>query len=521
MSWGRVQHSNNTLHRTTHSQSHRGLSSWVKLRCRLSSVRCAGRFFLLKTKTKRPSHKETGTQRAQMLLKEAWEDPRYLLIFQRSWAYKGCCAFLLVGKNILFSSLLEKDIWVCGNSVWNTLPCNGVKLIYDVMHAHATASSFASASDQVSWYFFLSAAQPLEGPQHSSHFYHEKKDMQNEFCAFRKHSANYQKRGAGRINRATRNFSALPFPHLLHRTRRVQVCHTRLPKRFANSFRVHFMVSMTAGKKTSTFNVELVRTLAHRMARRSGSHGISYTAEAGPHFKLSFKRSTKMVWSFTKHNHPSNLAERFLLLSCVRCVEMLFDGWDWIFKKMVWMSKRCKNKFSRSATSVESSPTAGCKNKKNVEAQLSAVALLLLEATNQKASDAASSIEQSLQRVGRCRNGVYGPRGSQIHVLAAKAHNKKWCATLVVRCIYKNQRCAAAGQKFQSIAVQKEKKRNQRKSLKVSLNPDYLQWVGAECNTAITHYTAPHTLKVTVVCLPGWNWDVGCPLYVAQDAFFC
>ena len=159
MSWGRVQHSNNTLHRTTHSQSHRGLSSWVKLRCRLSSVRCAGRFFLLKTKTKRPSHKETGTQRAQMLLKEAWEDPRYLLIFQRSWAYKGCCAFLLVGKNIFFSSLLEKDIWFCGNSVWNTLPCNGVKLIYNVMHAHATVSSFASASDQVSCYFFYCFCQ--------------------------------------------------------------------------------------------------------------------------------------------------------------------------------------------------------------------------------------------------------------------------------------------------------------------------------------------------------------------------
>ena len=128
------------------------------------------------------------------------------------------------------------------------------------------------------------------------------------------------------------------------------------------------------------------------------------------------------------------------------------------------MSKRCKNKFSRSATSVESSPTAGWKNEKNVEAQLSAVALLLLEATNQKASDAASSIEQSLQRVSRCRNGVYGPRGSQIHVLAAKAHTqKKWCATLVVRCIYKNQRCAAAGQKFQSIAVQKEKKETSAK----------------------------------------------------------
>ena len=165
------------------------------------------------------------------------------------------------------------------------------------------------------------------------------------------------------------------------------------------------------------------------------------------------------------------------------------------------MSKRCKNKFSRSATSVESSPTTGCKNEKNVEAQLSAVALLLLEPINQKASDAASSIEQSLQRVGRCRNRVCGPRDSQIHVLGTKAH------TTTTKRVQRLK--FAVGEKINVELLQEKssgplwcKKTKKAQKLKRVALPRLLSMLGAECNTAITHYTAPHTLKVTVVCLP-------------------
>ena len=137
-------------------------------------------------------------------------------------------------------------------------------------------------------------------------------------------------------------------------------------------------------------------------------------------FQLSFKRSTKVVCSQAQSSLKSCWALSTVVLRQM-CWHVVWLERLYI-QKMVWMSKRCKNKFSRSATSVESSPTAGWKNEKNVEAQLTAVALLLLEPINQKASDAASSIEQSLQRVGRCRNRVCGPRDSQIHVLGTKAH---------------------------------------------------------------------------------------------------
>ena len=83
------------------------------------------------------------------------------------------------------------------------------------------------------------------------------------------------------------------------------------------------------GGKASAFNAELVRTLAHRITRGSGSHGISYTAKA-----VNFSAKGAQKWFVHKHNHLSNLAQRFLLLSCVRCLEM-FDSGKLYIQKMV------------------------------------------------------------------------------------------------------------------------------------------------------------------------------------------